>query len=375
MDFAFSEEQVALRTLAREILGSEVTLERLKEVEAGRAWFDGALWSRLAEANLLGLAVPEPLGGMGYGILELCVLLQEIGRAVAPVPAWASLLTAGLPLARWGSEAQRKEWLAPLAAGQAILSAALVDADSTDPAAPATAARRDGAGWVLDGRKRLVPAADRAARVLVPATAGEGAGLFLVDPRGAGVSLRGARTTTGETLFELELAGARAGAGDLLFVGGAGRLAALHDQALVGLCATQVGVSERALEITTAYLKQREQFGAPLGSFPVVQHRCADAFIDLEAMRWTTWRAAWLLSAGRPAARAAAVAKFWAADAGSRIANATQHLHGGIGVDRDYAIHRYFLWTRSLELCLGGATPQLARLGRDMARRGPPEPA
>ena len=112
--------------------------------------------------------------------------------------------------------------------------------------------------------------------------------------------------------------------------------------ALVALAATQIGVSERALEITAAYVKQRVQFGVPIGSFPAVQHRCADAWIDLEAMRWTTWRAAWKLAQGEDAHREALVAKFWAADAGARIATATQHLHGGMGVDLDYPIHRLF---------------------------------
>jgi alkylation response protein AidB-like acyl-CoA dehydrogenase len=141
----------------------------------------------------------------------------------------------------------------------------------------------------------------------------------------------------------------------------------------VGIAALQVGVSERALEITTGYVNEREQFGAPLGALPAVQHRCADAYIDLEAMRWVTWSAAWKLSEERPAGRDAQVAKFWAADAGSRIATATQHLHGGMGVDLDYPIHRYFLWTKALELALGSATHQLVDLGRDMARTGPQE--
>jgi alkylation response protein AidB-like acyl-CoA dehydrogenase len=138
---------------------------------------------------------------------------------------------------------------------------------------------------------------------------------------------------------------------------------------------TQVGVSERALEITTAHLRERVQFGAPIGSFPAVQQRAADCWIDLQALRWTAWRAAWLLAEGRPALREAAVAKFWAAEAGSRIANAAQHLHGGLGVDIEYPIHRHFLWSKALELALGGAAPQLARLGRELAATPPSEGA
>ena len=135
------------------------------------------------------------------------------------------------------------------------------------------------------------------------------------------------------------------------------------------------GVSERALEITTGYVAEREQFGGPIGAFQAVQHRCADGYVDLESIRWTTWRAASRLARGLAVPREAAVAKFWAADGGSRIAGSAQHLHGGIGVDVDYPIHRYFLWTKALEYRLGSATPTLARLGRDMATNPPREDA
>ncbi|RMD81964.1 MAG: acyl-CoA dehydrogenase, partial [Candidatus Dadabacteria bacterium] len=122
--------------------------------------------------------------------------------------------------------------------------------------------------------------------------------------------------------------------------------------------------------ITASHLRERVQFGVPIGSFQAVQQRAADAYIGLEAMRWCMWRAAWRLSAGLPASAEAAIAKFWAADAGSSLANAAQHLHGGLGVDLDYPIHRYFLWSKSLELELGSASQQITRLGRMLAQAG-----
>jgi alkylation response protein AidB-like acyl-CoA dehydrogenase len=144
----------------------------------------------------------------------------------------------------------------------------------------------------------------------------------------------------------------------------------LHARALTALAALHVGVCDRALAITAAYTRERIQFGVPIGIFQAVQHREADAFIDLEAMRWTTWRAVLRLAEELPAEREARVAKFWAADAGPRIANAALHLHGGTGSDVDYPIHRYFLWSKALELALGGASAQLAALGADIATRG-----
>ncbi len=378
MDFELSEDQQALRDLVRQILEREVTLDRLKAIEAAGEGVDDALWSTLTEANLLGLAVPEAFGGMGLGLLELCVLLEEVGRAVAPVPVLPALVLGGLPLARFGSAAQQERWLPALARGEVLLSAALEDAGSASPTRPATRARRDGEGFRLSGRKRCVSLAGRAARVLVPAATDAGVGIFLVDPSSAGVRLEAGLTSLQQPLFELALDDAPVPADALLGEDprGGDRVAAwLHDCATVATCALQLCVSERALEITTGYVKEREQFGAPIGSFPAVQQRAADAWIDLQAMRWTTWRAAWLLAEELPAGREAAVAKFWAADAGSRIADTAQHLHGGTGADLDYPIHRYFLWSKALELAGGGATPQLARLGAEMARSQPQEPA
>jgi alkylation response protein AidB-like acyl-CoA dehydrogenase len=366
MDFGFGEAQKALRDLAREILEKEVTPERLRRLEASDDWFDREAFARLADANLLGLAVPEAQGGMGMGFLELCLLMHEVGRSVAPVPVLPALVLAGLPIARFGSEAQRGRWLPGLARGERVLTAAL-------GAGPPIEARREGGGFRLDGARGNVPAVHLAERVLVPARGADGERLFAVDPAAAGVSLVRQRNSRHEPVFALSLAGVAVPAADVLEAPGGE--AWLEQRALVALAATQVGVSERALEITTGYLKQREQFGAPLGTLPTVQHRCADCYIALDSMRWVTWQAAWRLSEGRPAARDARVAKFWAADGGSRIASATQHLHGGMGVDLDYPIHRYFLWTKALALALGAATPQLLALGRDMARRGREEPA
>ena len=359
MDFRFSEEQTTLRELAREILENEVTPERLKAVAAEGSGFDRETWSRLAESNLLGLAIPEAQGGMGMGFLELCGLLVEIGRVVAPLPALPSLVYAGLPIARFGSDAQRDRWLAPLAKGETVLSGAFVDG----PPLSADGGR-------ISGVLRGVPAVDVSERILVPASDGDGEALFPIDPNAHGVSVLRQGTSV-DPLFEVTLEGVAVAAEDALR--GAGILAWTRERALVGIAATQMGVSERSLEITTEFLKEREQFGAPLGALAPVQHRCADCYIALDSMRWATWQAAWKLAEEREGSRDALVAKFWAAEAGSKIATATQHLHGGMGVDLDYPIHRYFLRSKFLELTLGAATPQLVTLGRDMARSGPQE--
>lgn len=364
MDFRFSEEQEALQGLAREIFENEVTPERLKAAESAGAGVDDELWSRLAEANLLGLVVPENQGGMGMEFSELCVLLHEMGRAVAPVPLLSALAGVALPLAKFGSEAQCDRWLAPLAKGEIHLVAGALDA-------PPLEAQPSGEGWTLRGSCDHVANVDRAQRVLLRAHDGDGDFLALVDPEAAGFSATRGLTSRREPVFALDLAGVPVVAEDIVRAPGLLRWA---DQRMrVAVALTHVGVCERALEMTTSYLGEREQFGAPLASLTAVQHRCADAYIALDAMRWTGWMAASRLTEGLDAAREAWAAKFWAAESGSKIASAVQHLHAGMGVDMDYAIHRYFLWSKALELTSGSATAQLLELGKDMGRTGPEE--
>ncbi|MGB8207925.1 MAG: acyl-CoA dehydrogenase, partial [Mycobacterium sp.] len=244
-----------------------------------------------------------------------------------------------------------------------ILTAGLQEPGRSDPTNPAATARRDGPNWRLDGTKELVPAAQLADTVLIPAAIDDGAaGLFLLATDARGVDIRPVATTTREPHADVFLDGATVSAADRLE--GPGDLVnSLYTRALVGLCAIQLGVSDRALRMAAEYTTGREQFGRPIGSFQAVQQRMADGFIDVEAIRWTTWHAAWLIAERRPADRAARIAKFWAAEAGARVAATTQHVHGGIGIDVTYPLHRYFLWAKQNELTLGSASQQLAHLG------------
>jgi alkylation response protein AidB-like acyl-CoA dehydrogenase len=368
MDFSLTPEQEALRELARQILEDHVTHDRLKAIERSEPRFDRDLWSALGRAHLLGLALPEDVGGEGLGLLELCLLLEQVGRTLAPVPAWPTLVLGALPLAEFGTPEQRRRWLPGVAAGETILTAGLTEPGDGDPAEPVTTARRDGGRWRLDGVKLCVPAAHLAARILVPARTADGtAGIFLVDPKAAGVTQEGQMTTSGEPQFRVTLAGA--GAEPLGETPAAGTVDWLMARALVGLCALQLGVTDRALRMTAEYTIHREQFGHPIASFQAVHQRAADAYIDVEAIRLTTWQAAWRLAAGHLAGAEVAVAKFWASEAAHRVVYAAQHLHGGIGVDVDYPLHRYYLWAKQIELTLGSGTRQLERLGAELARR------
>ncbi|MGV0694334.1 acyl-CoA dehydrogenase family protein [Mycobacterium paraintracellulare] len=361
MDFSFTEEQETVGKVARQLFEHRATTEHLTALESGEIRFDPALWRELAASDLLGIALPESVGGSGGSFLDLGVLLAEVGWSVAPVPVYATLVLGADTIARHGDSTTQRRYLPKVVDGSTILTAALAEPGSSDPAAPRTTARPDGDAWILDGVKELVPAAQLADAIVVSARADDGPGLFVVETATEGVVVTPAETTNGEPYADVEFAGAVAHR--LNEAGGRDAVDSLYTRALVGLCAMQVGVTERALKIAASYTGEREQFGRPIGSFQAVQQRLADAFIDVEAIRWTTWHAAWLIAEGRPAAREAAIAKFWAAEAGARVVASAQQVHGGMGIDVTYPLHRYFLWAKQIELSLGSSPQQLARLG------------
>ena len=356
MDFSISEDQEALRSLARKILVECAPPERIRAVEAGGERIDRELWRELASAHLLGVGIAEADGGSGLGGLEVGLLLQEVGRAVAPVPVFETLVLGALPLAAFGEAAEREAWLGRVCRGEAVLTAAF--------AGGGLEVRQGRDGVSLSGALPMVPAAAVADRLLVVVEgAGGTAGGYWVDPAAAGVECQPVLTMDQQarahvTLRDVpatRLAGSDAGLGPWL-----------RRRALLGLCALQIGVCERALELTAAYVGEREQFGRPVGSFQAVHTRAADAYIDLQAMRLTYWRALHVLEQegdGAAADESVAIAKYWCAEGGARLTAAAQHLHGGIGVDVEYPLHRHYLWGRQLGMQLGGGAEQLSAIG------------
>ena len=382
MDFSLTESQTEIAGLARKILAEQ-------DGAGGRGGAERQ-WADLAAAGVLAAGLPEPLGGAGLGFLEQCSVLAEAGRAVSPVPYLSSLVLGAGAIAAFGTADQQRRWAAPAGDGSVVLTAALAEEDSLDPASPSTRAEPAGGsagGWRLSGVKTAVPALPRAGLVLVPATVTAGpAGevlVFLVEPSDHGVGIAPQELT--DTVNGAE--GADAGrlvldgvhVDDSRVLGAPGRrgdvASWLAARGTVGLCAMQAGVVGRALELTAEYARHREQFGRPIGSFQAVAQRLADAYIDVEAVWLTMWQAAWLL-ATRPqddaeTAAAVATAKFWAADAGHRVAHTAVHVHGGTGIDASYVLHRYFTAAKRAEFTLGGATEQLRRLGDLIATTEP----
>jgi acyl-CoA dehydrogenase len=377
VDFTENESQAELAALSRKILTEQVTPERLAAAGAASDRFDAGLWDALARAGILAAALPESLGGAGLGLLEHCSVLAELGRTVAPVPYLASIVLGAGAIARFGTPEQQHRWAAPAGRGKLILTAALAEEDGDDPAAPSARAEPvtdDGQGWRLSGVKTTVPAAPLAGLILVPAAAPGGVAVFLVTPGDAGVTVQRQQLASGDSagrvvLDDVRLPGDRVlGRADGTRADGTdGAAGWLMAAGTVGLCALQAGVTQRALELTAEYARTRMQFGKPIGGFQAVAQRLADAYIDTEAIRLTMWQAAWRLSAGLPCGTEVATAKFWAADAGHRVAHTAVHVHGGVGIDLGYPLHRYFAAAKHNEFSLGGSTTQLRRIGAALA--------
>ncbi|WP_406116215.1 acyl-CoA dehydrogenase family protein [Streptomyces sp. NBC_01014] len=376
MDFTLDEELLAVRDLAAEIFTDRATSARLREVESGPDRTDPELWAQLAKAGLLGIVLPVDAGGAGLGLGAFSVLLEEQGRRVAPVPLWSAGVGA-LAVAAHGTPGQRAALLPGAVDGSGRLTVALEEfgpADAAHPACRARAVPVDGDGpaaWRLTGTKAAVPSPFGAGHVLVAATAEQGTGLFLVETDTEGARWEAAETTTYDLSGHLVLDDAAAQA---VGTPGTGVLEWLLDRASVALSAVQLGVAQGALAHAAAYLNEREQFGRPLATFQAVQHQLADCYIDIDAMRVTHWQAVSDLEAGAEAARAVLVARWWANEAGLNVVHRVQHLHGGIGVDTDYPVHRHFLWGRQIAGTLGGAGATLAQLGAELAGGGPVTP-
>ncbi len=369
MDFEPTPEGAEAANLAETILADHCTPDRLRVIDSGDERFDPTLWGALAESGLVALTVPEEHGGSALGLVELCSVLVEMGRTVAPVPFGTHAVTA-MALAQFGSRTQRARWLPQAASGESILTTALSEERQYVPAEPVTHAENDGSRWLLTGNKAVVPAGTQAGLFVVPAGTAEGVTVFLVHADDPGVSAAPQKLSDGDVVARLELDRASIPMDRVL--GGIGNGAKvcewLAPRLTVAVCAQQLGTVDGALTLTADYAKSREQFERSNGTFQAVSQRLADGYIDVLGARLTMWQAAWKLGEGLPAAADVAIAKLWAADAGHRIAHTTVHVHGGVGIDLDGEAHRYFTAAKRHEFTLGGSTLQARALGALLAR-------
>ncbi|WP_031107348.1 acyl-CoA dehydrogenase family protein [Streptomyces sp. NRRL S-146] len=368
MDFTFSEEQQAAAEAAKGVFADvapDAVPSPAMTPGAVAETCDRALWTRLADADLLSLLLDARYGGAGLDAVALCLVLRESAKVLARVPLLESCAAAAAVQAHGGEEA-KADLLARAGRGEIVLTVAAHGRTGHDPAEQAVTARQDGDTWVLDGVQTAVPWAYDADVILVPAHTETGRTVLTLVPRGhEGAVLAEQFSTSGERLGELRLESARLPARDVIDADGAWEW--LRDLLATGTCALALGLGERVLRMTGEYTAKREQFGFPVATFQAVAVQAADRYIDLRAMEATLWQAAWRIASGAPgplpAAGDVAVAKIWAAEGVRRVVQTAQHLHGGFGADVDYPLHRYHAWAKHLELSLGPAAAHEEALG------------
>ncbi len=359
MDFSFSSDQQLLRNAARAFLD-----ERCPTAVVRTLWDDArgeseALWKEMAQLGWLGLALPEPHGGSGLGMVETAIVLEEMGRVAYPGPYLPTVL-AGLLIARAGSDAQQARWLPAIATGVARATVALLDADvDWAPEAVTTRAEPTPGGVALSGVKQFVPWAQVADVLVVPARGPEGLTLFLVETAAAGLQLSpvvgmdlGTRWTTvrlDRTPVPADQALGGPGEGGPL-------LAWLITRGAVGAAAEMLGAARRCLDMAVGYAKVREQFGQPIGAFQAIRHKCAEMLLEVENAHSATYYAAWALDAdAEDAALAASIAKAHVGDGARRVCGEAIQVHGGIGFTWEYDLHLYVKRAKALEAMYGDA--------------------
>jgi 3-oxo-4-pregnene-20-carboxyl-CoA dehydrogenase alpha subunit len=357
VDFDFGETQQAVARLAAAVLG------RPASPAAARPEADGAaLWKELGQAGLLSLALPAWLGGDGLGVLDTAVLLTEAGRLAAPVPALATLMLGVLPVVRWGTRGQQETLLAGVAAGDTVLTAAVREPSDPMPAQPATTATIGGGQGSVSGAKIGVPDAAAARWILVPAALSSGGtAVVIVDPLADGVSMQRTPSSAGGPEYTLQLNAAPVA--HVLGTGGEPVVDDLYQLAVAGACCLGDGALSAALALTTAHIGTRQQFGRPLAAFQAVAQQAADAYIASRTLHLATLSACWRLETQREAASDLDVAAYWLARHAPAALRACHHLHGGIGMDVSYPLHRYSSLVKDLVRFVGGADYCLDRLG------------
>jgi alkylation response protein AidB-like acyl-CoA dehydrogenase len=363
MDLGLDEQQEMLKNFARDFLEKECPEQLVRAMEEDEKGYSPELWQKMAQQGWMGLIIPDNYNGTGMNICELVVLLEEFGRALVPGPFISTVVLGGVPIMEAGTEEQKQQFLPKIASGDLIMTLAL-----TEPSAKWTAdgvqleAKKDGSDYVLNGTKLFVQDAHVTDYMIVAARTGgsgeDGITLFLVDSKSPGIKFEVLKTIAADKQCEVTFDNAKVPASNIL--GGEGKgwpiIEKTKDVATVAACAYLVGLSQMDFDVTLNYAKERVQFGRPIGSFQAIQHKLADAVIDVDGSRFITYKAAWSLQEGEPDADLMiSMAKAWTSDASRRVVAHGQQIHGGIGFTKEYKIQLYFRRQKWMELMWGDA--------------------
>jgi len=356
MDLEFTEEQAMLRDMVRALCEAHCPVDTVRAMEDDPTGYPEDLWKKLAEVEVLGILVPEEHGGSGMSILEAAVVYEELGRALAPVPHFASCVLGAGALVAAGSDAQKQAWLPKLAAGDAILTPAWLEPkNGFGPKGVQAKAELSGDEAVLTGTKLHVPFASSATRLLVLARTGPGRGdvdLFLVDPAAEGVRLEQQKTLASDTQYQVVLDGVRVPVADRIGAAGSGWRtwdAVMHDGVIL-LAVQAMGGAQRALELTCTYAAEREQFGKPLAAFQAISHYLADAATAVSGGTTLAWEAAWARAKGRDVSKLAPMAKLFACQTFRDVTAMSLQVFGGVGFTVEYDAQLYFRRAKQLQV-------------------------
>ncbi|RAR57303.1 alkylation response protein AidB-like acyl-CoA dehydrogenase [Paraburkholderia unamae] len=356
MDFSLSEDQHAFAQTAQTLFADYGDDEQLRAFDLGDEPFMRELWAQCTAMGLTTMVVPEEAGGLGLGITELTAVLEQQGRALALVPLWEQQLSLAA-IARFGDAHAHEQWLAEAVSGEKLVTVSL---EGSVFGRACLEAGRDGDAWRLNGLAPAVPLGAQASRALLVAQREGVRRLVLVDLADAAISI-----TPGVSQHHLAVA-------DLTFEGvrvdesawlDEAALAWFEPRAIACLAALQSGVCARQLERAVDYVGERRQFDRVIGTFQLVAGQMADGHIAVEALRTSLAQLVYRLDAGQGALPQGWATRWLACEAGHRVGHMAQHVHGGIGVDITFPIHRFLYWSRVLGLALGGAEHNLAKLG------------
>jgi alkylation response protein AidB-like acyl-CoA dehydrogenase len=357
MDLDFTPEQDMLREVVRGLTGAPAVVESVRGLEDDPVGYSPELWDQFAKADLIGLMIDEAHDGSGMGLLEAVVVYEELGRSLAPTPLFVSAALAAGVISRAGTTEQQAAWLPRIASGESILSIAWLEPENGFSAKGVQVrATSDGDDLVLTGTKRHVAFASSAERLVTLVRTGDGdndIALVLVDPNASGVTLTQKKTIASDTQYDVTFDGVRVPAADRL--GGADANAwgawdaTMHDGAILA-AAQAVGGVQYALEITTQYAKDREQFDKPLGAFQALAHDLANAKTAVDGATLLTYEAAWARSEGRDVTKLAPMAKLFACQTYRDVTAVAQQIFGGVGFTVEYEIQLYFRRAKALQL-------------------------
>jgi alkylation response protein AidB-like acyl-CoA dehydrogenase len=366
MQFGLTETQKVLKNSAREFFSAECPMGEVRRLMETETAYDAALWQKMARQGWTGILFSEEYGGLGLGLVEMAVALEEMGRALLPGPYWSTVLLAGVAIDAAGSEDQKKKYLPQIASGGALATLALLEPSARwEPETIACPVQRTASGYVLTGRKMFVTDA-AAADFLVCAARCEGdPGLFVVSRQAPGVTITSLPAVDNtRKLYQIDFARVEA---EVLALGGAAQRALERTLAVAtaALAAEMVGGMQRILEIAVEYAKARKQFGKPIGQFQAVQHHCADMLLLTESSRSAAYYAAWALQEPAPeAAVAVSIAKAYASDAYREVGNRGIQVHGGMGFTWENHVHLYYRRAKASEILLGDATYHRERIAK-----------